>query len=778
MDQSHFEEKYSSLFQKAFENASLGIVVSSSKKEYSLVNDAFVKMLGYSREELFHKNFEDITYEEDLPRNRQLVDSLLKREIPFYEYEKRFVKKDGTLLWANVHTSLVEVEPNKEVFFVIVRNIDREVKARQEQHRLLTLVENSVELMSILELDGKNSYLNKAGREMLGFSSMEEVFSTPISELHSPEHFTQVEKEVLPAILSKGRWSGTMYVRHLKTGEIFPVHNNTIRIDDQRTGTPLAVGAVMRDLRPELNARAALLESERRFRTMIEQAPVAIGLLRGSKLVIESANDAILLLWGKGKEIIGKPLLEALPEIVGQPFTTLLENVLQTKTPYYGYETKATLKRNNQLEDCYFNFVYAPVFEQDQTTGVMVLASEVTQQVRATKALAESEQRFRNLIEDAPMATAVYSGREMVIQLANEAMIRLWGKDQSVIGMKLRDALPELEGQQFHDLLDRVYTTGEPYHSADDPAELVVDGRLQKFYFNFTYKPLKDSEGKVYGILNMAVDVTAQKLFAEDLERKVRQRTAKLEEANRHLENVNRNLEQFAYITSHDLQEPLRKIRIFSDVLQTRYKKLVAPEVGDYLDRITMSSRRMSDLIQDVLDFSRIDSQEKRFIFVNLNNVISNLLVDYDLAIKEKNATINVDPLPELKAIPLQMNQLFYNLIGNALKFTRANVQPVIKISGGKLSSDERASIVLLDNRKTYFKISIEDNGIGFNSSSAEAIFTIFHRLNTRDAYEGTGIGLAICKKIVVNHNGHIYATSQEGVGSTFHVILPVEPSA
>lgn len=766
------EAKYAALYEKAFENASLGIAISTPHEGYSLINNAFSVLVGYSQEELAGKTFEDITHPDDVPANKELIRRLARKEIPFYDYEKRFIHKNGTLVWVKVHVSLIALEEENPVFFAIVRNNEAEIRAREEQQKLLTLVENSVELMSILEMDGRNSYLNKAGRDMLGFDSVQQVMETPISELHTPEDFEQVSRDVLPSVLGEGRWSGTMNVRHLKTGEVFPVHNNTIRIDDRATGKPLAVGAVMRDLRSEESARVALLESEKRWRIMIEQAPVAIGLLRGRDLVIEAANESIQLLWGK-KNVVGMRLVDALPELHGQPFIGLLEDVFDTGKAFYGYETKAILERNNQPEEGYFNFVYAPVHESGKASGILVIATEVTQQVKARRELEASEQRFRNLIMEAPMATAVYMGRDMIIQLANEAMIKLWGKDQSVIGKPLLEALPEIKAQDFPTLLNQVFETGTPFHSADHPAQLTVDGQLQTFYFNFTYKPLKDATGHVYAILNMAVDVTRQKLIAEELERMVQQRTSKLKETNAYLENVNKNLEQFAYITSHDLQEPLRKIRMFSNILQTKFSSALSADVSAYLNKIAASSKRMSELIQDVLDFSRVEAHTKNFISVDLNVIVQQLIVDLELQIKDKQASIHVSELPVIEAVSIQMNQLFFNLLSNALKFTRENNAPVIRISARMLDPQEFAKYPSLITGKIYWELMIEDNGIGFNQDFSENIFIIFQRLHTRDTYDGTGIGLAICRKIVLNHNGVVSARGKEGVGATFHIILP-----
>ena len=260
--------------------------------------------------------------------------------------------------------------------------------------------------------------------------------------------------------------------------------------------------------------------------TLFNQAPVAMAYLKGLELVVEAANFSMLELWGKNAEIIGKPVLEALPEIIDQPFPLLLRTVYSSGEEHYGNETEALLVRNGVPETCYFNFVYSPIKDfQGTITGVSVIASEVTEQVKAKKKLEESEHRFRSLVLDAEVSTAIYIGERMIIELANEKMLETWGKDKSVIGKPLREALPELEDQPFHDLLARVYRTGITYRATEDRVDLAVGGRLQTFYYNFSYKALRNEQGEIYGILNMAVNVTEQvsaKRRTEESEAKLR----------------------------------------------------------------------------------------------------------------------------------------------------------------------------------------------------------------------------------------------------------------
>jgi PAS domain S-box-containing protein len=527
-------------------------------------------------------------------------------------------------------------------------------------------------------------------------------------------------------------------------------------------------------------------QNEKRFRSIIEQAPVAMGVLKGNDFVIETANAQLLNLWGKDASVIGKKLLESLPELTDQPFPKLLTSVLVTGEPYYGYAAPAVLSRSGRLEQCYFNFVYAPYYEDGTLTGVQVVATEVTAQVIAKKQLEESEKRFRGLVEEAPVATAIYTGREMKISLANEAMLRLWGKDASVIGKPVGEALPELEGQPFLQLLDNVFTTGVPYAAKEDRADLVVDGRLQTFYFNFTYHPLHDAENNVYAILNMAVDVTVSvnarkqiqqqeeryRSLAGELDTRVQERTRDLQRANESLAKSNAELAQYAYVASHDLQEPLRKIRVFSSMLEE--KANLDESSAQLLGRIISSSGRMSQLINDLLEFSRLLNAGKSMQRTDLNEVLRNVLQDFELSIHEKDAQIDADVLPTLEAQPLQINQLFNNLISNSLKFARQDTPLRLTIRSRSLTPHEVAALPLPQGSgHNYIELTFSDNGIGFDQHYADQIFEVFKRLHNGQSYPGSGIGLALCRKIVENHNGYLYALSKEGEGTVFHVILP-----
>ena len=260
----------------------------------------------------------------------------------------------------------------------------------------------------------------------------------------------------------------------------------------------------------------------------------------------------------------------------------------------------------------------------------------------------------------------------------------------------------------------------------------------------------------------------------EELEAKIAARTQELSVYSDELARSNRELEDFAFVASHDLQEPLRKIRAFGNRIESGYGDVIDERGKDFLARMLNAAERMSMLISDLLSFSRVSTRGKDFVDVELNTIFSGVLSDLEIAIEEKSAQVNVADMPGIRGDKSQLEQLFLNLISNALKFQPADVAPVIDITCNDLTSDEQSTLLKSDEYQ-WIKITVTDNGIGFEQSFAEKIFAPFQRLHGRSEYKGTGIGLAVCRRIVERHNGTIAATSEPGKGAKFDIILPLD---
>jgi two-component system CheB/CheR fusion protein len=268
------------------------------------------------------------------------------------------------------------------------------------------------------------------------------------------------------------------------------------------------------------------------------------------------------------------------------------------------------------------------------------------------------------------------------------------------------------------------------------------------------------------------IDIHVQKSLNETLEKMVEARTHELQRMNEALESSNHDLQQFASVASHDLQEPLRKIHMFSKLIKDKAGAGLSEDNKRFLDKIMQASLRMKSIITNVLNFSRLSADDNKFESVDLGDVIGELIDDLEVAIKERRAKVEVGAFCKLEVIPGQMRQVFQNLISNSLKFCKPDEDPCIKIYSETIREKSFDSEYSDDG--PYCRITIQDNGIGFNEKFKEDIFDLFHRLHSKDSYDGTGIGLAIVKKIIEKHHGLITASSKENEGATFVIVLPV----
>jgi light-regulated signal transduction histidine kinase (bacteriophytochrome) len=278
-----------------------------------------------------------------------------------------------------------------------------------------------------------------------------------------------------------------------------------------------------------------------------------------------------------------------------------------------------------------------------------------------------------------------------------------------------------------------------------------------------------DAEGRPEKLFGTFLNVTDERMAKEELERRVAEKTLDLQEANEQLSRSNEDLEQFAYAASHDLQEPLRKIHSFVDIIRFKGEK---ETLDTYLDKIIQSSGRMSSLIRDILAYSRLGHTMDLMKRVDLNVLLEEVKADYEGLIRGKGGIIKNNELPVIMGIAVQLRQLFANLISNSLKFCETS--PEITITGRLLPADELIRYPGLDEVIEYVELVFADNGIGFDQKYVDRMFTIFQRLHSRSKYEGTGVGLALVKKIVGNHRGFIKAESKMGEGAIFTVVLPM----
>ncbi|GAB3800614.1 hypothetical protein GCM10028819_26260 [Spirosoma humi] len=395
---------------------------------------------------------------------------------------------------------------------------------------------------------------------------------------------------------------------------------------------------------------------------------------------------------------------------------------------------------------------------------------------------------FRAVVMESPIPVALLVSRELIISVANEPQLSVWGKGDNVFGMPLAKAIPEMEGQPFLAILDEVFTTGLSFSTNNIPANMVKNGIMETVYFDFSFKAVRNQQGVVFGIIATGIDITQQvadkqalqqseeryRQLSTDLEQQVQERTQQLEDSVRELKRSNENLQQFAFIASHDLQEPLRKVQQFGSILKNQYSHLLGEGVA-YVDRMQSAASRMSNLIRDLLSYSRISTQQDRNSLVSLTTIVQTVVRDLDMSINELKATIEIGNLPTIEGDSSQLEQLFQNLLGNALKFHKPGIAPHISIMAKWVAADKLPQETRSNQRAiAYHQLDVRDNGIGFEEKYLDRIFQVFQRLHSKSEFAGTGVGLAICEKVVANHGGVITASSKPGQGATFTVYLPV----
>lgn len=518
---------------------------------------------------------------------------------------------------------------------------------------------------------------------------------------------------------------------------------------------------------------ADLVRSEERFRLTVESALDAVITMDDQGRISGWNPHAEKTFGWSHAEAIGRSLADTIiPPRYRDAHRNGLELFLKTgKGAVLNQRLELTALRRSGEEFAVELAILPLKLQTSYQFGAFV--RDITERKRA-------EQRFRLAVEAAPNAMIMVDA-EGAIVLVNDQTEKVFGYARSeLLGRPIDTLVPE-RVRRASDVAAGAAGTGSfGMGSGREFWGLRKDG--SKFPMEIGLNPIETDQGTV--VLMAIIDITERKRAEEavrrahdELEQRVQERTRDLNATTQELARSNTELEQFAYIASHDLQEPLRKVQAFGDMLVTQYRDALGEEGRDYLQRMQNASKRMQTLITDLLTFSRVTTKGQPFELVDLGQVIDQVLQDLEVRIRDTGGHVEVGTLPTLEADPVQMRQLLQNLIGNALKFHQKGVPPVVKLHGHVVEPDP-ATFPHWTAGVEYWEFTFEDNGIGFDEKYLDRIFTPFQRLHGRGEYEGTGIGLAICRKIVERHAGTITAHSAPGRGATFLITLPARQLA
>lgn len=485
----------------------------------------------------------------------------------------------------------------------------------------------------------------------------------------------------------------------------------------------------------------------------VQNAPLPIGVYTGEELKIEAANPAMVKTLGKGDDVIGRTYFEVVPEIEKQHIFKQALQAYKTGIPFHAADTRVDLVMDGQEKTFYFNYSFIPLFDAlGNVYGVMNTGMEVTELHMAREQAQSASEQLRMAVESSGMGT--YEIDLLTGNITTSGNFRsIW----NIHGPITNDVIMSRLHPEDIPVREKAHREAEHTGVISYQARILNEDQSVR-WTSITGKILRDESGKAVKITGIIEDIGCRKA----LEQKLREEAQR---SNEELRRSNEELLHFANLVSHDLKEPVRKIKTFISRMRSITEDGLSEKQAFYLDKIDHTAQRMGNVIEGILAYSGADKKNRPVETVDLNEVLEQVKGDLELAIEEKDAVLIIADLPEIEGSKALLQQLFYNLVHNALKFSRSEEPPSIIIGGQITEFEKRAAV----------SIRIQDNGIGIEEGFSERIFKAFERLHSKDRYEGSGLGLSLCRKITERHAGDITVSPNDGAGSVFTVVLPLQ---
>lgn len=657
------------------------------------------------------------------------------------------VKEGRLIAILTVHTSAPRkwteeeielVEETAERTWAAVERARAEASLRESESKFRVLTESLPQLVWSCLPDGRCDYLSRQWITYTGIPESEQLEFNWLDRVIHPDDRDRTRDHWMGAVAGKHPYDIAFRIK-AADGTYCWFQTRGVPLHDEQ-GNIIKWFGTCTDIEQQKRAEAHLKRQWLMFDTALSHTPdfTYIFDLDGRFTYI---NNALLSLWQMPLEAaVGKNFFElSYPADLAARLQNQIQRVIETKavvkdhTPYTGPTG----------ETRFYEYIFVPIFGSDgNVQAVAGSTRDITDRERAERALAASELKLQQVFAQAPVAIVAFRGDNFVIELANPPYCSLMpGRD--LVGRPLAEALPELTDEVW-DVFRGVINTGDPFVANEwlIQYDQDADGVAEDHWFNVVYNPFREAGGKVTGVIAVLTDVTKH----------VTMRLA--------LERANKDLEEFAYVASHDLREPLRMINIYGQMLAERFGQ-GDPKAQEFSRFIKEGIARMEELLSDLLQYSQAshrEQDEKLNQVADLDTALAQAISDLTAQIDETKAVIASDPLPKAAGDTGQLRHVFQNILSNALKYRNEQTAPQIRISA-QLSDG-------------MWTISIRDNGIGFDPRYAQRIFGLFKRLH-KDEYPGTGLGLAICQRIVERYGGRMWAESKLGDGATFHFSLP-----
>ena len=761
------------MFRLIFEKSPVGKSITGVDGSL-MANKAFCDILGYSEMELQELKWTELTHPEDIKESQTIVNNLISGKIETARYEKRYIHKKGNIVWADVSTTLERDSKGNPLYFItiiiditLVKDASEKLKTSEERHR------------SYIEMTGQIAWVTNANGEVVedipyfrkftGLTYEQVKGMGWVSALH-PDDIEPTLRIWNKAVNAKIPYKTEYRVRRhdgiyrdlLAKGS--PVFNKNENITEW-------VGVCI-DITERKNDEGAL-----RLKNLVFDASIAANSIADINGIINEANDAFLRIWGYNyrSEVVGKAITnfiesdeEAMAIVVALNENGQWEGIYTAKkkdgSTFFAHGLATVVKDETGkiigYQSAVLDVTKAKLAEEaleDANENLELKVIERTQELNKSKKLLEETGRLARVGGwEIDLRTGKNSWSETTYKI-HEVDPDYDPNLESALSFYAPESLPVITA-----CVEKVSKLGEPF---DVELEFITakNNRIWVRAIGEAYS----ENNKIVKIGGVFQDINAQKLIQEELrkhkehlEELIAERTSDLDKAISDLTRSNQELEQFAYVASHDLQEPLRMVSSYTQLLERRYKDKLDQDATDFINYAVDGANRMQRLINDLLEFSRVTTKGKPLVKIDLASVLGQAVANLQNKIMETGSMIVNDDLPFAYGDEGQIVRVFQNLLDNAMKFRGAET-PRISV----------ASKVIDDN----VQISIADNGIGIDKIYSERVFTIFQRLHTKADYPGTGIGLSICKRTIERHGGKIWFESEPGKGTTFYFTLKIK---
>lgn len=748
-------------FKALIENISDLISLVDDKGNIIYASPSIVNILGYEPEEYVSKNIYDFIDKDDIPVMEQLFDQILaKPDNMVSNVQFRLKHKDGNYYWseATAHNLIHDSAIGAIVFNY--RDITERKKAEAEillqKSYFQQLFENSPEAIVILDNQDKIVDLNKGFERMFQFSA-DEIRGSVLSSLIVPESLAEQASQITLFVL-KGEVMHRETVRKRKDGSTVEVSllAYPITLGENQIG----VYGIYSDITERKETEKALKNSEERYKAFVKQStegiwryeflepiPVKLSVNEQIKIIFKygylaECNDVFARMYGydSANDIVGSRIGDLMDQNDPKNIDYLKQSILKG----YKIDNIESYEKDRDGNQKIFVNNLVGIVENDYLVRVWGSQRDITEAKKAQEELSKTQFRLATLLNNLQDVVLYETGGG--VEFISENVVDMLGYPSGKF--QTREFFKTITHPGDWKVIEE---KTKEWHRQGGEGVLNLMFRVRRSDGRYIWVEDHMIKIKNNGSSHMAgvlIDVTDHK----NAEEKLKQLADKLTQSNK-------ELEQFAYVASHDLQEPLRMVASYIQLLQRRYKGKLSAEADEFINYSIDGVVRMKSLINDLLAYSRVNTNEAPLEPVDLNKVVSDTLTNLKASIEENKATVNVENLPTVSANMLHMNQLFQNLISNAIKFKKPDVDPVVNITAKHLGNE--------------WHFTVADNGIGIDKEFSDKIFIIFQRLHNQSEYRGTGIGLAICKKIIEKLGGLIWVESEIGKGCTFNFTIP-----